>query len=221
MAGLPPGHAAHAPPRLASPRHVAPALHHRASAAVCAATRQGNRRREAIRRHPLRPLLRRHVDREGGRPPAVAHPGAGLPRRLPAREWPVAHRPAALALPAEVAAGFLGVFRGTTLESHCGQISPVPAAGFNIRADNRDWVARRCVSQALAAFEIPILLTGVGAAVAQRLYIPADGWDPSPFRHVAASVEGKPGWRVSKPPCSHDVMVSMPQELAAELLTLA
>jgi hypothetical protein len=52
------------------------------------------------------------------------------------------------------------------------------------------------------------------------LYILADGWDPSPFRHFASKVEGQSGWRVIKMPCSHDVMVDMPGELAAELLKL-
>ena len=54
----------------------------------------------------------------------------------------------------------------------------------------------------------------------QRLYILADGWDPSPFRYFAAQVEGKPGWRVVKMPCGHDVMVDMPKELADELTAL-
>ena len=59
-----------------------------------------------------------------------------------------------------------------------------------------------------------MVITGV----ADRL---ADAWDPSPFRHYAKSVEGKTGWRVVKMPSSHDVMVDMPLELAAELAKLA
>jgi hypothetical protein len=92
---------------------------------------------------------------------------------------------------------------------------------FNVAEKNRAWVDRRCVPQALATFQMPALLSGEHAKVAQRLYILADGWDPSPFRHFAKQVEGRSGWRVAKLPCSHDVMVDMPKELAAELLTLA
>lgn len=125
-----------------------------------------------------------------------------------------------IALAPDVAAGFLGAFHGSALEGHSGLMAPIPAEMFNIRADNRPWVDRRCVAQALATFELPLLLTGAGAAVKQRLYILADGWDPSPFRHFAAQAEGQPGWRVAKLACSHDVMVDMPQELATELLTL-
>lgn len=126
-----------------------------------------------------------------------------------------------IALPPEVAAGFLGAFHGTALENHSGLMAPIPAEAFGIKAENRAWVDRRCVGQPLATFEMPLLLKGAGAAVPQRLYILADGWDPSPFRHFAAKFDGQPGWRVTKLASSHDVMVDMPAELAAELMTLA
>ena len=125
------------------------------------------------------------------------------------------------ALPPEVAAVFLGSFHGTALQNHSGLMAPIPAEMFGIKPENRAWVDRRCVPQPLATFEMPLLLSGAGAAVAQRVYILADTWDPSPFRHFAAKLEGQPGWRVTKLPSSHDVMVDMPHELAAELMKLA
>jgi pimeloyl-ACP methyl ester carboxylesterase len=124
------------------------------------------------------------------------------------------------ALPAEVAAQFIGAFRGTALDKHSGLMQQIPAEMFNIAEANRAWVDRRCVTQALATFDMPLLLSGEHAKVKQRLYILADGWDPSPFRHFARQVEGQSGWTVIKMPCSHDVMVDMPKELAAELLKL-
>lgn len=123
-----------------------------------------------------------------------------------------------LALPPEVAAGFIGAFHGSAREG--GLMAPIPAEAFGIKAENRPWVDRRCVPQALGTFTLPALLSG-GAAARDRTYILADGWDPSPFRHFAAQVDGRPGWRLVKLPSSHDVMVDMPQELAAELLKLA
>jgi pimeloyl-ACP methyl ester carboxylesterase len=126
-----------------------------------------------------------------------------------------------IALPPEVGAGFLDAFYGTSLANHSGCMAPIPAAGFNIRPENQAWVDRRCVPQPLATFTTPVLLTGAHAKVKTKLYILADNWDPSPFRHFAAKVEGQSGWRVVKMPCSHDVMVDMPGELAAELLKLA
>ena len=124
------------------------------------------------------------------------------------------------ALPPEVAAIFVGSFRGTALEGRSGRMQPIPAEMFNIAQANRAWVDRRCVAQALATFELPALLSGDVNKVKQRLYILADGWDPSPFRHFAAKYEGQPGWRVTKLACSHDAMVDMPQELARELMAL-
>jgi pimeloyl-ACP methyl ester carboxylesterase len=116
------------------------------------------------------------------------------------------------ALPPEVAAQFLGAFRSGHM------MQPIPPAMFNVAERNRAWVERRCVPQALATFEMPLLLTGKVNEVKRRLYILADGWDPSPFRYFAQLYEGKPGWEVKKMPCGHDVMVDMPKELAAALV---
>jgi pimeloyl-ACP methyl ester carboxylesterase len=124
------------------------------------------------------------------------------------------------ALPPEVAGQFIGAFRGAALEKNCGLMQPIPAEAFNVAQANRAWVDRRCRPQALSTFESPILLTGEYAKVPQRLYILADGWDPSPFRHFAAQVDGKPGWKLTKLPTSHDVMVDMPQQLADQLTGL-
>lgn len=123
-----------------------------------------------------------------------------------------------LALPPEIATGFITAFHDSARQG--GLMAPIPAEAFGIKPENRAWVDRRCVPQSLATFTSPALLGG-GATVRQRTYILADGWDPSPFRFFAAKVDGRPGWRLLKLPSSHDVMVDMPQELAAELLKLA
>ena len=125
------------------------------------------------------------------------------------------------ALPPDVAQIFVGSFRGAALEGRSGQMQPIPAEMFGIKPENRAWVDRRCRPQALATFEVPILLSGGGAAVKQRVFILADAWDPSPFRHYAAQLGGATGWRVVKLASSHDVMVDSPKELARELLALA
>lgn len=113
-----------------------------------------------------------------------------------------------------VAAQFLSGFRGSALEKNSGMMAPIPAELFNVAADKRAWVERRCVPQALATFEMPLLLTGKGEAVKRHLYVLADGWDPSPFRYFAKEYQGKPGWEVTKLPCGHDIMVDLPNELA-------
>jgi pimeloyl-ACP methyl ester carboxylesterase len=125
------------------------------------------------------------------------------------------------ALAPEVAAQFIGAFHGTAQQGHCGLMQPIPAEMFNIAQANRAWVDRRCRPQALATFEVPLLLSGGIDKIAKRHFILADGWDPSPFRHFAKQVEGAKGWTLTKLACSHDVMVDMPNELAADLKKLA
>jgi pimeloyl-ACP methyl ester carboxylesterase len=125
------------------------------------------------------------------------------------------------ALPAEVAAQFVGSFRGSALEGPTGHSQPTPAPMYGSPENNPPRVARRCVPQALPTFEMPNLLAGDHALVKQRVNSLAYAWEPTPFRHFAQQVEGRDGWQVAKLPCSHDVMVDMPKELAALLLKLA
>ena len=124
------------------------------------------------------------------------------------------------ALPPEVSAQFVNGFRGAAIEKNCGLMQPIPAEVFNVVADKRDWVNRRCVPQALATFEMPLLLTGAHASVKKRMYILADAWDPSPFRYFAKLYDGKAGWEVVKFACGHDIMVDQPEHLAETLATL-
>ena len=125
------------------------------------------------------------------------------------------------ALAPEQAAQATARVRSAARASGDGMMPPRPAEAFNVTPARRARVDRRCVAQALATFEMPVLLTGAGARVTQRLYILADGWDPSPFRWFAARFEKDPGWRVIRFPCGHDVMVDMPADLARELMSLA
>jgi pimeloyl-ACP methyl ester carboxylesterase len=116
-----------------------------------------------------------------------------------------------------VAAQFIGGFRGAALEKNSGMMHPLTAEMLNVSPVNREWVNRRCVPQALATFEMPVLLSGKIENVKQRVYILADGWDPSPFRYFAKKYTGAPGWDVIKLRSGHDVMVDLPNELAAAI----
>jgi len=122
------------------------------------------------------------------------------------------------ALPPEIAAMFIGAFRANP----DGLITPISAETFNVGAAHRAWVDRRCVVQPAATFEMPLLLQHAEPDPAvQRLYILADGWDPSPFRYFASQVQGQRGWQSAQVACGHDVMVDLPGELATLLQTLA
>jgi pimeloyl-ACP methyl ester carboxylesterase len=121
-----------------------------------------------------------------------------------------------LALPREAADFFMGAFYGAAASEHSMMMSPVPAAAFGIKAENQAWVDSQCNPQALATFKLPVLISGAAEKV-PKLFILADSWDPSPFRYFAAKHEGKPSWTITKMASSHDVMVDMPNELAAEI----
>ncbi|MFM0349723.1 alpha/beta fold hydrolase [Paraburkholderia sp. RL17-347-BIC-D] len=125
-----------------------------------------------------------------------------------------------LALSKENAAAFLSAFRTSAMTDNSGMTLPIPAAVLNVEPKSHAWVDRRCSPQALATFETQILLTGRGSVIEERLFILAEGWDPSPFPYFAKQVIGKTGWRVSTVPCGHEVMVDMPVELANLLMTL-
>jgi pimeloyl-ACP methyl ester carboxylesterase len=82
------------------------------------------------------------------------------------------------ALAPEVARQFLEGIRGAAREQHSGMVTPFPAEMFNVTPERRDWVNRRCVPQALATFEMPILLSGRADAIERRIFVLADNWDP-------------------------------------------
>jgi pimeloyl-ACP methyl ester carboxylesterase len=120
-----------------------------------------------------------------------------------------------------VAAQFIGGFRGAALEKNSGMVQPLAAEMLHVSPANCEWVNRRCVPQALATFEMPVLLSGKLENVKRRIYILADGWESSPFRYFARKYTGAPGWDVIKLPGGHDVMVDLPNELAAALAAIA
>ncbi len=116
------------------------------------------------------------------------------------------------ALAPDVARQFLEGIRAVAREQHSGMVTPLSAEMFNVTP---------CVPQALATFEMPILLSGRGDAIERRIFILADNWDPSPFRFFAKKYESVAGWQIVKMRCGHSVMVDMPSELAAVLDDLA
>ena len=57
-------------------------------------------------------------------------------------------------------AQFVGGFRSAALEKNSGMMHPLTAEMLHVSPANREWVNRRCVPQALATFETPVLLSG-------------------------------------------------------------
>jgi pimeloyl-ACP methyl ester carboxylesterase len=99
------------------------------------------------------------------------------------------------------------------------RVPPIPAEFFNVNAADRAWVDNLCTPQPLATFQQGVRLKGRPDAIANRSFIFAAGWGPSPF-HFYEDAKAA-GWRTSEADCGHDVMVDDPAFLTRELLAVA
>ncbi len=96
-------------------------------------------------------------------------------------------------------------------------LPPLPANRFNVSAANEAWVDRLCSAQPFATFVERRPLTGKYHSVLDKTYLLATNWARSPFHRQCASIDGKPGWKVHKIDCGHDVMIDQPAAVAALL----
>jgi len=108
---------------------------------------------------------------------------------------------------------FLGLVR-----SMGGRLPPIPAAAFNVNAKDAAWVDKTCVPQSLLTFTEGVRFTGKEAAVRNRTYILATGYDMGVFNRFYEQVKNDPKWRAHTVPCGHDVMLDQPEQLAKLLL---
>jgi pimeloyl-ACP methyl ester carboxylesterase len=99
-----------------------------------------------------------------------------------------------------------------------GRLPPIPAAAFNVNAKDAAWVDKTCVPQSLLTFTEGVRFTGKEAAVRNRTYILATGYDMGVFNRFYEQVKNDPKWRAQAVPCGHDVMLDQPEELAKLLL---
>lgn len=98
-----------------------------------------------------------------------------------------------------------------------GTIAPVPAAVFQVNEKDRAWVDGLCVPQPIATFTETITQTGARERVAKKVYIRAKGYEALAFDAALAKVRARPSWSAFELPCGHDIMVDMPEALAAIL----
>jgi len=120
------------------------------------------------------------------------------------------------ALPPEARAAQL---EGARAAGDGWKVPPIGAEFFNVNAADRAWVDAQCTPQPLATFQQPLRLTGALDAIANRSFILASGWGPSPFRYYDDAKAA--GWRTCDIPCGHDVMLDDPAALTRELLAAA
>ena len=100
------------------------------------------------------------------------------------------------------------------------RIPPPPASDWGVTDPNlQEWLDRLSVAHPLATMKQPIRLTGPN--LADRHYIVASQYDPSPFQRYAAAFDGDPGWTVHSIDEGHMLPVTAPEEVCRILTKVA
>lgn len=111
-----------------------------------------------------------------------------------------------------------GMLEATQAAGDGWKAPPIPAEVFKVNASDAAWVNRQCTPQPLATFEQRIALTGAADSIKNVTYIRAGEFrDGSPFGPFYESAQAQ-GWKTLSLPCGHDVMLDLPEELAAALM---
>jgi pimeloyl-ACP methyl ester carboxylesterase len=119
-----------------------------------------------------------------------------------------------LAVPA-VRDGFLAAVRdGAT------SVPPRSAAAFKVNEADRAWVDAQCTPQPLQCVLQKLTLTGARERIANHAYIRATGYPSESFDRGLAKARAQ-NWATYEVPCGHDVMLDMPERLAAILREVA
>jgi len=114
---------------------------------------------------------------------------------------------------AEAAVAFLAQASGSG-----GMIPPIPAAMFNVNAEDAARVDAMSTPQPLATF-VQGVRTGVDSnAVANRTYVFAAANGGDWFVSTHARLKDHPRWKMHSIECGHSIMLDRPQELASILL---
>ena len=113
------------------------------------------------------------------------------------------------------------LLEGTRQTGEGWRVPPIPAAVFNLNAEDADWVDRQCTPQPIATFEDAIRLTGGIDEVENVSYVRATGFvEGSPFPPFEALAKAR-GWPTVEIAVGHDVMLDAPDELTRVLLEAA
>ncbi|MEC7490618.1 MAG: alpha/beta fold hydrolase [Pseudomonadota bacterium] len=117
------------------------------------------------------------------------------------------------------------ITRRTERTNDTGGVPPDLERLFDIpltEVNRRAWVARRVTPQPLSAQTTPVRLPNGGSGGLPRTYILCTGGpDRTPFMVLADKVRGDADWACHELATTHDAMVTMPDETADLLMTIA
>jgi pimeloyl-ACP methyl ester carboxylesterase len=104
--------------------------------------------------------------------------------------------------------------------SGAATVPPRSAAAFNVNEADRAFVDAQCTPQPLQCMLAKVTLTGARERIGKRAYIRAAGYPSESFDRGLAKARAQ-GWPTYEVPCGHDVMLDMPDRLAAILREVA
>jgi pimeloyl-ACP methyl ester carboxylesterase len=102
-------------------------------------------------------------------------------------------------------------------ESATNTVPPIPAAVFRVNERDREWVDRTCLPQPFGTFSEKVQLGGGLQRIGRKTYVRAAGYPNRVFEAHYQRFRRDPSWTVVALECGHDVMLDMPDELAALL----
>jgi pimeloyl-ACP methyl ester carboxylesterase len=95
---------------------------------------------------------------------------------------------------------------------------PPPAATDFVSAKQSAWVQSMMTPHPIGTYLTPIRLRGARERIEQKLYIRTTGYTSNRFNTCRDNAR-KTGWDIQEIPCTHDVMIDEPEQLADILLS--
>ena len=95
-------------------------------------------------------------------------------------------------------------------------LPPRSAADFHVNEQDRAFVDAQCTPQPIKCFTQKLALTGARERIGKKPYIRATTY-PSPYFDAGLARARARNWRTYELDCGHDVMLDMPERLAAIL----
>ena len=102
------------------------------------------------------------------------------------------------------------------------QIPPKPLIpGWAASREDRAMLERRTTPNPLRCFTEKITLTGAEKTIRDRTYLICEEYRPSPFWPFYERYSKDPAWRTGRLPSLHDAMISIPDQVAQNLIDVA
>jgi pimeloyl-ACP methyl ester carboxylesterase len=102
-----------------------------------------------------------------------------------------------------------------------GSIPPADPALFGLTGEDAQWVARRQTPQPGGVYDDPLHFDSARVAALPRTFIDCHAPALATIAVMRERVRREPGWQMLEIATGHDAMISAPQELLHQLLSLA